>query len=153
MKIKTAIAAISLCFGISAAVSAHEVVATGHGQRVALDFLNSGGASAFQFELAVPAGAKKVDASGCASELPATHSGACRYNKSKGTVTMMVYSTDNAELPKGLVPLGTVAISGAAIDKPAIGKLLISDAAGQPIATSNSRQLDAPASGPRGQKK
>lgn len=122
---------------LSTSSLANEVVLTegtakqGNG-RLALDFVNSGSATAFEFEIVVPKGTRQVDTSSCLSELPGTHTGACKFNSEVGRVVVIVYSNENKPLPDGLVSLGWIGIQskrgGATLEK-----LLVSDKEGRPL--------------------
>lgn len=127
--------AIALSFG---SASANEVVLTedaskSSGRALALDFMSSGGATAFEFEIVVPKGAKGVDTSKCLSELPSSHTGACAYNPKTGRVVVLVYSGNNALLPEGVVSLGTISVDGMLKGSAGVEKVLVSDPQAQPL--------------------
>lgn len=137
-----AVAASLLVF--SAGVSANEVVSTvgkAKGGQMALDFMNSGGVTALEFEVVVPKGVK-VDTSKCVSELPSSHVGACRFNEKNGRVVVMVYSNDTALLPEGMVSIGR--LQGGGIGNASVRNLLISNVKGESVASTSKSQAQSP---------
>lgn len=137
---KFAVCASLALMMVAGFVSANELVTTADTNSksgssfVALDFVNSGEATAFEFEVVVPAGVK-VDTSACVSELPATHAGACKFNEKNGRVVVMVFSDTNALLPEGVVPIGRLGFSGQQLDAIKAENILVSDV--------NAKKLDA----------
>ena len=135
--------AIAGVLAASVNVSANEVISTASkskGGQLALDFLNSGGTTAFEFEVVLPKGAK-VDTGKCVSELPSSHTAACRFNEKSGRVVVIVYSAGNALLPKGVVSLGM--LSGSGLEKASIQNLLVSNVEGESLAVTSKAQAVA----------
>ncbi len=142
MNIKYSIAMLLAGGMLAGSAVANEVVLT-HGQganRLALDFVASGDATAFEFELALPKGSRNIDTSKCLAELPATHTGACKFNPDTGNVVVIVYSNDNRPLPAGIVSLGWIQAPGG--QAPLVQKLLVSDTTGRSLPVSVSGQAD-----------
>ena len=135
---------VAACAIASSSALANDVLMTqanakaGGSSQLALDFVNSGDASAFEFEIAVPKGAK-VDTAGCLAELPSSHTGACKFNEKTGRVIVLVYSNANEVLPDGIVPLGRIAISGPSKGAQ-VEKVLVSDQTGKPLSGGPARQ-------------
>jgi len=135
MNISKSFLAAGLALVMAAPAYANEVLLTqGEAKsagQVALDFVNSGQATAFEFEIVVPRGAT-VDTKSCLSEIPSSHTGACRFDEKNGRVIVMVYSNSNELLPEGVVPLGRINVSGGARAK--VQNVLVSDVSGKPLA-------------------
>ena len=113
------------------ATSANELIATidnakNNTTKVALDFVSEGDATAFEFEVTIPKGAK-VDTTKCTSELPSTHSGACAFNEKNGRVVVMVYSNSLTPLANGVSPIGSLIISGKSSKNISVQNILVSD--------------------------
>lgn len=138
---------VTACALASSAVLANDVLMTqenakaGGRSQLALDFVNSSNATAFEFEIAVPKGAK-IDTAGCLSELPSSHTGACQFSAKTGRVIVMVYSNANEALPSGVVPLGRISVSGSS-EAARVEKVLVSDPSGKPL-TAGTAQRDKP---------
>jgi hypothetical protein len=132
------------CLVLSANAAANEVIVTPGqgGNRIALDFMHTGEATAFEFEIRMPKGVKNVNTSKCVSEVPATHTGACQFNEKTGNLVVIVYSNQNDLLPEGVISLGFVDAPGVASARaqPAVSKLLVGDVNGNPLSVSNSAQ-------------
>lgn len=105
---------LAMAFGAASfSASADDLIGTvGKGKggqtTVALDLITSGESSVFEFVVAVPKGAMKVDTSKCMKSLPATHTGRCEYNAETNEIIGIAYSNSAAVLPKGAMELGTV---------------------------------------------
>jgi hypothetical protein len=105
---------LALAIGFaSTSVMADDLIGTtaeGKGGRntVALDFVTSGESVAFEFVVALPKGATKVDVAGCMKGLPSTHQAKCVYNDQANEVTALIFSTSNAKLPSGALNLGSI---------------------------------------------
>jgi len=133
--------------------SANEVVLTqGHeksgGSRLALDFVNfSGEATGFEFELALPKGARNVDTSKCLSELPASHTGACQFNQKTGRVIVIVYSNENRPLPRDGISLGWIGGVPSAGAGVRVEKLLVADVQGRSLPVTATAQSERPEMG------
>lgn len=120
-------------------VSANELVITDSGAKkggqVALDFMNSGEATALEFEISVPRGVVPNTAK-CVSEVPKSHVGACRFDEKSGKVVVMVYSNDNAILPAGIVPIGTIAVDSVAKGGVVAQNLLVAGQSAQKLSAN-----------------
>lgn len=134
IKLKTMLLCATTVIATASASSAasNELIATtdatskrGTSSVLALDFLSSGDATAFEFEVKAPKGAI-VDTKYCVSELPPSHVGACQFNKDQGSVVVMVYSNSNTALPDGVISIGRLSFSGKTSGKATIEKLLVS---------------------------
>lgn len=130
--------AAALIGGMAAGAQANEILVTGAaakggaGGHVALDFVSDGNATAFEFEVPVPAGAK-VNTAKCLSELPATHTGGCKFNEKNNAVVVIVYSNQNDALPGGVVPIGSLAVSGVQAAELRAEKVLVSNPQGESV--------------------
>ena len=148
---------ISLALGsamFSGAALADNTVLVTHGADrsgstvAALDLQSSGEATAIQFAIELPKGAKNIDTSGCLSSLPSTHIGMCKANAEKGRVAVMIYSTSNAPLPSGMVELGKVSFEARGKGEIALDRVVAGGAKGSLPVKARVESLD----GPRGQR-
>lgn len=128
----------------SSSVQADELILTrgaqakaGVSQVYSLDFVTSGDAVAFQFNIALPKGvdASHVDLTNCVSELPKSHTGQC--NVANGQIIGLVFNDTNEAFSAGVVSVGKIAISVG--QRRSLGKdlkvsqFLVSDSKAQPI--------------------
>jgi hypothetical protein len=129
------------CLMLGGAAAANEVIVTPGqgGNRIALDFVNSGEATAFEFEIQMPQGVRKVNTAKCVAELPSTHTGACQFNEKTGNLVVIVYSNQNDLLPEGVISLGVVDAPGMARGAPAVSKLLVGDVNGNSLAANSAQ--------------
>lgn len=142
-KTLSSLAGAALLFS-SLSLSANEILLTEDAAKssnrgVALDFVNSGEATAFEFEVVVPKGVTSVNTSKCLSELPSTHTGGCSYNEKLGRVVVIVLSMHNAPLPKGVVPVGTLSFDGMLKGAAGVDKVVVADMNAKALEVNNSR--------------
>jgi hypothetical protein len=126
------------CLILGGTAAANEVIVTPGqgGNRIALDFVHSGDATALEFHIQMPKGVRKVNTSKCVSEVPSTHTGACQFNEKTGNLVVIVYSNQNDLLPEGVISLGVVDAPGMGKGRPAISKLLVGDVNGNALAVN-----------------
>jgi hypothetical protein len=129
------------CLILGGTAAANEVIVTPGqgGNRIALDFVHSGDATAFEFQIQMPKGVRKVNTSKCVSEVPSTHTGACQFNEKTGNLVVIVYSNQNDLLPEGVISLGVVDAPGMAKGRPAVSKLLVGDVNGNALAVNGAQ--------------
>lgn len=126
---------------IGSTVSADELLVTSTSTKssnsnlVSLDFESTGAAVGLQFKVKVPSGVK-VDTKNCLSDLPKSHAGVCKHNLKDGYVIGMVYSDINQTLPKGIVPIGRIAISGKSANNISVMEFLSVDGNAKNIQSS-----------------
>lgn len=98
----------------------------GGAQAIAVDYVSSGQAVAFDFRIQVPGGEKaKVDLSGCMAGLPKSHTGQCSFVN--GMVIGFAYNDTNEALPAGVFKVGTVRVSSTVAGKPEVVHFLAAD--------------------------
>ena len=140
-------------FAFASVAGANELLVTDSGakrggQQLALDFVNSGDATALEFEVSVPKGVTP-NTSKCVSEIPKTHVGACKFNEKTGKIVVMVYSNENAKLPAGMVAIGTIATDSMAKGGISASNLLVADASAAKLSatiTGDAAAVDGPRS-------
>lgn len=125
---------------LASVAGANELVVTDSaskkgGQQLALDFMNSGEATAFEFEVNVPKGVVP-NTSKCVSELPKSHVGACHFDAKNSKIVVMVYSNDNAALPAGIVPVGKISVDSAAKGSIVASNLLVAGQSAQKLSSN-----------------
>lgn len=109
------VAAGALCATAAQAGESNEVLVTktgkGSNMQLAFDLVSDGTATSFQFFVNVDGlNEKKSNITKCTVQVPSTHSAGCVVKD--GQVRVGAFSTSNAPLPRGIVPVGTVTLSG-----------------------------------------
>ncbi|MGM0657941.1 MAG: hypothetical protein ACQET0_05140 [Pseudomonadota bacterium] len=106
--------------------------AESHGQKYTIDLVSDGNVSALDFEINIggsDGSPQSLNVDGCASGLPDSHMGRCRYHADRGVLKVVVFSMSNAPLPTG--SLGEIRVPpsmNAAIEEDSV---TLSDGEGQ----------------------
>lgn len=136
MNIRTILATAIFASMCSTAVAADNTILVTHGatrgaQLAAIDIQSSGEASAFQFGIQLPKGARNIDTSNCLSALPKTHTGTCQASEEKGRVAVVVFSVNNSTLPAGMLEIGQITFKGGSSQGLGLDHLVMAGASGQ----------------------
>lgn len=108
----------------------------------ALDLDIADQASAFNFLVTLPKGAKGVDTSRCLAGLPKSHVGKCVASKDGSKVAVVVYSASNDALPTGLLQLGEIRYASAAKAGAGVEKITLASPAGTKALNANAKVVD-----------
>ena len=105
----------------------------------AIDFVSTGEAVAFQFNIKLPKGIKdsNVNLRSCVVDLPKAFGGECRI--AKGHIVGIVYSDKNETFAAGIIPVGKISLDGGLAKSQRqlnVTEFFVSDSKARPIESS-----------------